>query len=169
MKSSAQRSVRQKLLEQMPEIAPYLDDILPKKEKVTLVKCTDHLSIVALQAEEPLFLQFRDGPFYPSLRLLHQYPFLLPRLQVDRGAIKHVLRGADIMCPGLTSPGGRLEGQYERGTVVAIMAEGKIHACAVGKLALSVPEIRSVNAGVGVENVHYLGDGLWNLPHVRPT
>lgn len=35
-------------------------------------------------------------------------PFILPHQQVDKGAIKFVLSGANIMCPGLTSPGAKL-------------------------------------------------------------
>ena len=34
---------------------------------------------------------------------------MLPHQQVDRGAIKFVLSGANIMCPGLTSPGAKLD------------------------------------------------------------
>jgi len=33
----------------------------------------------------------------------------MKKLQVDRGAIRFVLAGANIMCPGLTSPGGVLD------------------------------------------------------------
>lgn len=33
----------------------------------------------------------------------------MKKFQVDRGAIKYVLAGANIMCPGLTSPGGALD------------------------------------------------------------
>jgi len=33
----------------------------------------------------------------------------MKKLQVDRGAIRFVLAGANIMCPGLTSPGGFLD------------------------------------------------------------
>ena len=36
----------------------------------------------------------------PTLRLLHQFPFLLTPQRVDKGAIKFVLSGANIMCPG---------------------------------------------------------------------
>ncbi len=34
---------------------------------------------------------------------------ILPHVQVDKGAIKFVLSGANIMCPGLTSPGARMD------------------------------------------------------------
>ena len=44
---------------------------------------------------------------------------------------------------------------------VAIYAEGKEHATAVGLTKMSTADIRSVNKGIGVETVHYLNDGLW--------
>lgn len=44
-------------------------------------------------------------------------PFILPHQQVDKGAIKFVLSGANIMCPGLTSPGAKLH-PAEADTVV---------------------------------------------------
>ena len=40
-------------------------------------------------------------------------------MQVDKGAIKFVLSGANIMCPGLTSPGAKMT-KLEEGTVVVI-------------------------------------------------
>jgi len=33
---------------------------------------------------------------------------MLPPMQVDKGAIKFILSGANVMCPGLTSPGARM-------------------------------------------------------------
>lgn len=42
---------------------------------------------------------------------------MMPQIQVDKGAIKHVLRGSNIMCPGVTSPGGKLD-DVEANTVV---------------------------------------------------
>lgn len=42
----------------------------------------------------------------------------MKKFQVDIGAIKFVLSGANIMCPGLTSPGGVLDEEVEAGTPV---------------------------------------------------
>jgi PUA domain protein len=44
-------------------------------------------------------------------------PFFLPWEQVDKGAIRFVLSGANIMCPGLTSPGAKMT-PVPKGTVV---------------------------------------------------
>ncbi len=60
--------------------------------------------------------------------------------QVDKGAIKFVLSGANIMCPGLTSPGGRLT-QCDKNQIVVIMAENKQHALAIGQTKLSSAEM----------------------------
>ena len=52
-------------------------------------------------------------------------------------------------------------------TVVAIMAEGKELALAIGLTAMSTDEIASKNKGIGVDNLHYLNDGLWNMKAVK--
>lgn len=44
-------------------------------------------------------------------------PFICPWEQVDRGAIRFVLSGANIMCPGLTSPGAKMT-SVPKGAVV---------------------------------------------------
>lgn len=67
------------------------------------------------------------------------------------------------MCPGLTSPGAKLTPLVPKDTVVAVMAEGKQHALAIGLMSMSSEEIQSVNKGNGIENLHYLNDGLWQL------
>jgi len=88
---------------------------------------------------------------------------MLPKLGVDKGAIKFVLGGANIFCKGLTSPGARMD-EVAEGTVCAIMAEGKEHAVAIGVAKMSSEDIRQVNDGVGVDSIHFLGDGLWRTP-----
>ena len=60
---------------------------------------------------------------------------------MDRGAIKFVLSGANIMCPGLTSKGARMDVDLPNGSTVAIMAEGKENALAVGKLIMSTEDM----------------------------
>jgi PUA domain protein len=99
-------------------------------------------------------------------RLLHQYPFLLTHQRVDKGAIKFVLSGANIMCPGLTHANAKMN-PAEKDTVVAVMAEGKETALAIGLTAMSTADIASKNKGIGVENMHYLNDGLWNMKTVK--
>ncbi len=46
-------------------------------------------------------------------------------------------------------------------------AEGKVHGIGIGKLAMSSKDIKDINKGVGVENLHCIGDDLWKLKDFR--
>ncbi|QIX01851.1 hypothetical protein AMS68_007368 [Peltaster fructicola] len=175
VKSSAQRAVRAKVLETYPLLEPHIDEILPKKEQLDLVKIPDRVSLYCL-GTTPLFYQHMDDAIIPHLKVVHRYPWCFPRIRIDRGAIRFVLSGATLMVPGLTSPGGRLPGaadngeQYgrdgeelEAGDVVVVEAEGKDSACMIGVLKMGTKEMKEKKKGVGIENGHYLGDGLWKL------
>lgn len=56
---------------------------------------------------------------YLALHFIHFIldPLILPQQQVDKGAIKFLLSGANVMCRGLTSPGAKLA-DLPKGTVV---------------------------------------------------
>eukprot|EP00401_Gymnodinium_catenatum_P069120 CAMPEP_0117599252 /NCGR_PEP_ID=MMETSP0784-20121206/75846_1 /TAXON_ID=39447 /ORGANISM="" /LENGTH=174 /DNA_ID=CAMNT_0005401787 /DNA_START=1 /DNA_END=522 /DNA_ORIENTATION=- len=159
VKSSVQRGIKQKILETYPRLDPVFKDIWPKDGAMVIAKCKDHITMVVVD-RVPLFWQQRDGPWLPTLRLAHRFPSMMPIMRVDKGAIKFVLRGASIMCPGLTSKGGSME-DCPVGACVQVTAEGTLHACAVGVLTMSTEEIKKVNKGVCIESIHYLDDGLW--------
>lgn len=164
LKSSVQRGIKSTVKELYPSIDPYLDQVFPKKDQIVLIKCKEHIEIIAVKGELVFFRQ-RDGPWYPTLKLLHKYPFMLTHEQVDKGAIRFVLSGANIMCPGLTSPGAQMT-DVEAETVVAVMAEGKDHAVSIGVTKMSTSEIAEKNKGIGIENIHYLNDGLWVMKNL---
>ncbi|KAJ3235958.1 hypothetical protein HDU78_002578 [Chytriomyces hyalinus] len=161
VKSSQQRSIRAKIQEQYPALGDVLEELIPKKAQIVVIKVSsDALNIVSVN-NKMLFFNHFDGPYLPTLRLLHQYPDIMPRFQVDRGAIKFVISGADIMCPGLTSKGGKLDPGVPAQSPVAIYAEGKEHALAIGFTKMSTDDILRVNKDIGVQNMHALYDGLW--------
>lgn len=162
IKSSVQRGLKAKFVSQFEKLEPAIDNAIPKKSQAILIKCEDKIQLYSIENEVVLFQHFDD--IIPTLKLVHKYPDCFPRVQVDRGAIKFVLSGANIMCPGLTSAGAKLpETSLEEGSIVTIYAEGKENALAIGKLIMSTDEIKSKNKGIGIELLHYLGDGLWNL------
>ncbi|CAO1629618.1 unnamed protein product [Parajaminaea phylloscopi] len=168
VKSSVQRGMRSKLLSQYPALSKddgaLLEQIWPKKDDVTLVKFSrEHVSFLKV-GDKVIFWQHFDGPYFPTLHLAHQYPFLLPTIRVDRGAIRFLLSGANIMAPGLLSAGGRLPEPSEAlpaESPVLILAQGKENALAMGKLKLDTEEIKKQGKGVVVDNLHSLGDDLW--------
>jgi malignant T-cell-amplified sequence len=166
MKSSQQRAMRATLIEQMPILELYMDEILPRKEKAILAKVAGHITVIANADAAPLFFCMRDTPYFPTLRLLHRYPFLLPVLRVDRGAIKHVMNGADVMVPGLRSERAVIEDEVEAGAAVAVFAESKVHAIAVGVCKMSSAQMRINDKGIAIESAHYINDGLWQTKNL---
>lgn len=135
----------------------------------SLAHSQNHVQIVLHESGEPLFYNQRDGPFMPTLKLLHKstsahahtlflyssthphsvvstascalVPHIMKHVRADKGAIPFVLSGANVMCPGLTSAGGDMPEDLPAGTPVAIMAEGKEHAMAIGILTLSTDDM----------------------------
>ncbi|KAL8779423.1 MAG: hypothetical protein Q9213_006941 [Squamulea squamosa] len=185
VKSSVQRAIRTKITDTYPLLAPHIDEIIPKKSQLDLLKLPDRVTLYALDSS-PLFFQHMDDPITPHLRIVHQFPHAFSRIRIDRGAIRFVLSGATLMAPGLTSPGGRLpsgntsessaeaeekgdqdskyEGRdLEEGEVVVVEAEGKEEACMIGQLRVGTREIKEKKKGVVIDSGHYLGDGLWRM------
>lgn len=107
VKSSQQRSIRSKILDEYPLLEPIMELILPKKAPMVVAKwCValrlvlpdprrlvllrvrslalltrcpyanrshNHIQLV-LHEGEPMFFNQRDGPFMPTLKLLHRGP-----------------------------------------------------------------------------------------------
>ena len=156
------KDMKKGLTKSYPSFEPYMDDLLPKKSVMYGMRLKSN-DKVDLFIQDGKIICYKKGKEYiPSLWLLHQFPFLLPRFQVDKGAIRFVLAGANIMCPGLTSPGAKMD-DVEAGTVVAIHAEGKTHAIGVGLTTMSTKDIREINKDIGVNNLQFVGDDLWKL------
>lgn len=162
VKNSVQRNIIAQVVEQYPLLGDAIETILPKK-LMTIAKAQDNVQLLIVN-NEVLFYNQMGGPFLPTLRLVHKFPSIMKRMQIDKGAIRFVLAGANIMCPGFTSPGGSLPMEIDEECPVAIYAEGKQHALAIGITKMSTSDIKSINKGIAVENVHYLMDGLWQTP-----
>ena len=58
--------------------------------------------------EEILFYQQRDDTLIPHLKTLHKFPWMMKHVQCDKGGIKHIIGGSNVMVPGLTSEGGKI-------------------------------------------------------------
>ena len=87
----------------------------------------------------------------------------MPIVEVDTGAIKFIINGANLMCQGISS----VSGDVEEDTPVLILAQGKKLPLAVGITRMSGNDIQTINKGIGVEILHVLGDGLWCLKSIE--
>jgi PUA domain protein len=164
VKASIQRSLKSQILDRHKSITEdTLEVLLPKKSPLVQYKVGSHMMLYCKRSEhedksptdEPVLFQHRDGPIMPTLKLLHRYPTLeFTQVTVDKGAIPFLLGGANVMCPGLTNPGGEMPADgseqdehgfdkpgLKKGDGVVIYAEGKEFAIAVGTMTMSSLEV----------------------------
>jgi PUA domain protein len=160
-----QKEIRQQIAMTYPELPEdvFNDPTTSKPVDIMQVPTSNNTNLIVRlgKQHEIIFFQHNYGPWLPTLRVLHIYPWMMPSHQVDIGGCKFVLGGADVMSPGTLTPGGRLHDGLGVGKPVAIHIEGKKHAASVGVTLMSSKQVRETKRGPCVQNVHFLGDGLW--------
>jgi len=165
---STLRFIRNSLIENFPQLEQYIDEILPKKATLWSAKLKSDNKVEIIFLDGFVFGCIKDKVLVPSLRLVHKWGDAFTKMRVDKGGIKFVMGGANIMAPGLLNPGGEMD-DVEAGKVVTIHGEGKNYAMAVGICKFSTKEIREMGKGQVIDVVHYLGDTLWQMRAPKST
>jgi PUA domain protein len=104
----------------------------------------------------PLILRRTIG-LLPSLKF-EKCVNSLPRVVVDMGAVAHVANGADIMRPGISD----IPSDFAKGDLLVIVDEKYSKPLALGLAEVESKEMKSMSKGKVIENVHFVGDELWN-------
>ena len=131
-----------------------LDNVLNKTSSVEVIKPSSGLTIYLLNSV-PSYFKINNSllPLLNNEKIIK----LLNKITVDMGAIPHICNGADVMAPGVVN----VSGEFEYGTIVAIVDEKHGKVIAVGKTVLSSKDIRNVEKGKVVNVLHYVGDKIW--------
>jgi len=132
-----------------------LSDILGSKIQVEFIRI--ERTEIFLVDGKPLLAKL-DEKIIPTL-LFDQALATLPSVTVDMGAVPHVCNGADVMAPGVVD----VNGDFGKGSIVVVADEKYQKTLAIGVAELDSFDMRRVKRGKIVENVHYVGDFLWNL------
>ncbi len=82
----------------------------------------------------------------------------LPCVNVDEGAVPHIVDGADVMAPGIT----RISKPFGKGELVYV-ADPKGVVIGIGVALMKSEEILARRRGRAIKNVHCLKDKLWKL------
>lgn len=105
----------------------------------------------------PALIIFPDGRTIPHLQGLGRIT-ICPIVVVDKGAVEHVVKGADVMIPGIVK-----HSSFNEGDPVAIVSEEYI-AIAVG-VALHSSEKIKEGKGKIIKNLHRPNDKFF----IKPT
>ncbi len=126
-----------------------------------------HKSRVELETVKDTEVIFVDGEPLAFLRKGELVPVLvndaavnsLPKIVVDMGAVPHVVGGADVMAPGIRS----IQGSFLLGQLIVVVDEKHGKHLAIGKGLLDSVALAQTKKGKAVENLHYVGDPIWEV------
>ncbi|MEE1117601.1 MAG: RNA-binding protein [Methanosphaera sp.] len=132
-------------------------NIIPKKSQVELVKIEDYPDILLIDGK-PLLMQI-EGKTIPTLHAMINEDIQEKYATVDMGAINFVIKGADIMSPGIVDADEKIE----PGDTIVIIEESHHKPLAIGISLITGKEMVDNDKGKAIENLHYVGDSIWEL------
>ena len=142
-------------IETMPAVEPVTHEILPKKVPVNQIRVDKHLSVYTVNGK-PVLVELGTKQVFPHLKVLFQYRGLFPQIFVDEGAVKALLRGADLMAPGIKG----MNGEFSEGSIVEIILLGQEVPFAIGTATVDSSAVNGLK-GPAITILHKLNDGLY--------
>ncbi len=99
------------------------------------------------------------GIIFPTLRGAVDRPFPEKNVTVDAGAIAFMVKGADVMRPGIV----KIAPDIKKDHPVLIVEENYGKPLAVGIALYDAEEMETCEKGKVIKTIHYVGDELWNM------
>lgn len=141
-----------KQLNQQLEEFYHLDDFLSKKDQVELIEGEYKL----ISVNNIFCFFYYENKLVPTLKLLLKNNFL-PKIIIDMPAVKFIINGADVMRPGIKEIA-----DFPKDAIIVIVDETHQKPLAIGQALFSSKEMKTLNSGKVIKNLHYVGDKIWS-------
>jgi translation initiation factor 2D len=146
--------------------AAQLDAVLPLSDDWSALKLKGSGTILYQRTGKPpafFDLEGRDD-LWPSLYTLWVLPEMLPSLEIYGPVSRHLLKGADLMLPGVIVPERDGLPRFTPGARLAVRVAGNAFPIAVGSATLSnVDAAAGGMKGKGMLIAHVFRDALWSF------
>ena len=149
------RELQDDLLHQYDE--KFVEQIFPKKARIELIQTDAGDTLYAVNNVLKLW-KSKEG-YIPVLTLLLNKRVDLKKIVVDKGAIRFVTNGADVMRPGIT----KIDPSIKKGDIVVIVDENHDRALAIGRSMLDAKQMEDKDSGKVVKNLHTIQDDVWKF------
>ncbi len=138
----------------LKEIGLQWEMVLPKIKNLKIYELKDGAAIIVGEGLVALKIGQTFLPFLSDTETLKKFP----SATVDMGAVKFMCDGANVMRPGIRS-----FTEFEKGQLVCIVEESQKKFLAVGRALVSSEEMKTMNKGIVIENLHYISDTYWEI------
>lgn len=129
-----------------------LQHSLPKTKNVKSIVVKGRELV--LVDDEPVIVNVGEVylPYLGSIERFSGYGLVV----VDKGAVKYIANGADVMRPGIVS-----YTEFKSGDVVTVQVEEYGNVIAVGVALVDSDTLLQMDKGKVVKNLHHIGDVVW--------
>jgi len=117
---------------------------------------TDEWDLIFVDGE-PLLFKI-NGKIFPTVKGALKLNPVRRRVVVDSGAVKFIVNGADIMCPGIVEA----DPSIEEGNLVMVVEQTHGKTLAIGRALMPGSEMVG-KKGKAVKSIHHVGDRLWKF------
>ncbi len=148
------KSAKNKLMDEL--ISTFGDIIKDLKNSKFETALIDTFNVILIDGK--LLLFSTDGEYFPTVRGALELRLAKHIVIVDAGAVRFVVNGADIMCPGIV----RADSRIKEGDLVIIKEETHEKPLAIGRALMSGEDMVG-DSGKAIKSLHYVGDKLWNI------
>ncbi len=148
------KSAKNKLMDELTStFGDTIKELSNSKFETALI---DTFNVILIDGK--LLLFSTDGEYFPTVRGALELGLAKHIVIVDAGAVRFVVNGADIMCPGIV----RADSKIKEGDLVIIKEETHEKPLAIGRALMSGEDMVG-DSGKAIKSLHYVGDKLWNI------
>jgi PUA domain protein len=148
------KNIKNKMLK---DLVSTFGEELSELEDKTLEKITLEEYSLILVDGKPLLFEI-EGHLFPTVRGALEMGLQKRVVTVDKGAIRFVSNGADIMAPGVVAA----DPEIKEGDLVIIVEETHQKPLAIGKALMEGSEMVEATSGKAIKSITHVGDKLWS-------
>ncbi len=129
------------------------------KKDIVEIEVVDGREVLCINGTNEFFRY--NGRWVPTLKKIYagSQAYTFKSITVDMGAVKFVTNGADVMRPGIKE----IEDGIQKGELILVKEIGHGKVLAIGEALLSSDEMKALEKGKAIKNIHYVGDKLWSM------
>lgn len=157
------KKLKSDILEQYPRLTESdIKKVLPEDGNVMVQKLDNRCLLYQSDGHPPAFFDFEQrGEIFPTCYALWRLPPVIMDLQVHAPVSKFVLKGADVMLPGVLAPEKGF-GYMKAGQPRVVTIPNNPYSIAVGKVLVSTDDIAEKGMkGKAMQVLHTFRDELW--------
>lgn len=156
LKKRKRYHVKKRKLKEIQKELGNFSQLIPDKATLEVLE-TDEVDLILVNGQ-PL-LMIIEGKAMPTLKGALEMDIQDKYVVVDKGAVRYVINGADIMSPGIIEA----DPNIRRDDLVIILEETHRKPLAIGRSLLNGDEMVENMKGKAVKSLHYVGDKIWNF------